>query len=144
VILVAVDPGKITGFFVWSEGQVLLHEQLPCHDFLDWVEEVVPMYAGFDLTMAAESFLITAQTVKKAADAHWSIGSNFVLGRLCQRHQVHLELQTPATAKSFSTDAKLRRLGWYKPTKGGHANDAARHGVVRLVELGRLSIRDLS
>ena len=35
--------------------------------------------------------------------------------------------QTPAQAKSFGTDDKLRRLGWYTPTPGGHANDAARH-----------------
>ncbi len=38
-----------------------------------------------------------------------------------------LTLQTPATGKGFGTDAKLKHLGWYNPTQGGHSNDAARH-----------------
>jgi len=40
--------------------------------------------------------------------------------------------QTPAQAKSFATDDKLRKLGWFSPTPGGHANDATRHLLVYL------------
>lgn len=37
------------------------------------------------------------------------------------------ELQSRGEAKKVMTDATLRRLGWFKKTKDGHANDAARH-----------------
>ena len=57
--------------------------------------------------------------MKAQADAHWAIGINTTLAFWCQKHGVPLTQQTPATAKSFATDAKLRRIGWYKPTKGG-------------------------
>jgi hypothetical protein len=44
----------------------------------------------------------------------------------------HLYLQSPGQAKAFSTDEKLRKLGWW--VKGqDHARDALRHLLVWLV-----------
>jgi hypothetical protein len=41
--------------------------------------------------------------------------------------------QTASQAKDLVTDAMLHHLGWYKKTKDGHANDAARHLVHRAI-----------
>lgn len=143
-MILGVDPGKTTGFLLWSEGTVVAHGQLPCFEFLDWAERVIAHYGGFELQLVCEKFHITMATVKKASDAHWAIGSNFMLGFWCERYGVPLATQTPAAAKSFATDDKLRRVGWYQPTKGGHANDGARHVLLRLVELGRIRPKDFA
>jgi len=39
---------------------------------------------------------------------------------------VTFQQQSRVDAKKVVTDAVLRRLGWYKKTKDGHANDASR------------------
>lgn len=42
--------------------------------------------------------------------------------------QIGWRFQTqPTSIKKFATNDKLKRLGWYTPTKGGHVNDALRH-----------------
>jgi len=43
--------------------------------------------------------------------------------------------QSPAEAKSFATNDKLRTAGFWTPTTGGHSNDAARHLLVRCMKL---------
>jgi hypothetical protein len=40
---------------------------------------------------------------------------------------ITLRQQPRAEVKKAIPDTLLRRLGWYKKTKDGHANDAARH-----------------
>jgi hypothetical protein len=143
-ILIAYDPGKVTGIFVWSEGAVLLHDQRPWFEFLTWMEDVIPLYAGWGLEVVGEKYTISGQTMTKGGDAHWSIGTNEIVRYWCLKYSVpFLDTQTPSQAKSFSTDLKLKHLGWFQPTKGGHANDAARHGLVRLVDRQLISARGL-
>lgn len=73
-----------------------------------------------------ESFRITQETIRKSRQTA-SLEIIGVLRWLASSHGHKFVLQTPADAKRFMTDAKLRSLDWYSPTTGGHTNDALRH-----------------
>ena len=92
--------------------------------------------------VVCESFIITNATLTKSRGENWSLESIGALRFLCTQHEVPFVLQTPARAKSFSTDEKLKRIGWHTAGKG-HATDASRHLLLYavsngLLELGRL------
>ncbi len=56
----------------------------------------------------------------------------------CRRLSVPLVLQTPAQAKSFATNDKLKAVGWY--TVGAdHERDAARHMLVYVMQRGSMA-----
>lgn len=61
-----------------------------------------------------------------------AIMCNGALDWLTTQRDVTFVLQPRAEVKKLVTDAVLRRLGWYKKTKDGHANDAARHACFLL------------
>lgn len=143
MILLGVDPGKITGYAVWSGGRFEFADQCPMMEFLAWADVTIPTYAPWELQVVCEKFSIGQQTLTRAADAHWAIGQNEILRYWCLKHDVPFEQQTPSQAKAFATDEKLKNLGWWSPSPGGHKNDAVRHLVFRLVKLGMLDPADL-
>lgn len=135
-VLLAYDPGKITGWAMLQDG-VLTAGQLPAFDFVAWADDNIA--EGWDVV--GETFSITKRTLTAAADAHWALG---VLGSVeywCQRRSAHHSQQSPGEAKGFGTDDKLRTLGWYQATKGGHRNDACRHLLVRAVRTKQIDTR---
>lgn len=133
-VVTTVDPGKMTGIAgAYADGSFFWLETTfdqTCRHLIEmankWREEMV---------LVAESFIIGPQTVKNT-QAPWSlelIGVCRMVSRLyCGRE---LKLQSPAEAKRFSSDLRLKHLGWYTPGKG-HANDAARHLLLTLVTRG--------
>jgi hypothetical protein len=143
VIVLAVDPGKMTGWATWSEGKFMAG-QMPYLEFLVWAESMIPHYAPFDLHVVSEAFIISQRTVSQGKDAHWSIGSNAILDYWCQKYEVPFSTQTASEGKRFADDEKLKRIEWYQSTPGGHRNDAVRHLVVYLVKHGRLPLSTLS
>lgn len=125
--LLSVDPGKTTGLAVIDllsmcvvETQELLRE--PCEAFLEKYLE------PDDLV-----FVVAERFKEDKLPAPWSQQMIGVLSYLSRKHG-HGEphLQGPAEAKAFSTDTKLRRLGWWHKGGEGHANDALRHAVLYL------------
>lgn len=56
-----------------------------------------------------------------------AIMCNGALDWLTTQRGITFVLQPRAEVKKLVTDVMLRKLGWYKKTKDGHANDAARH-----------------
>lgn len=92
--------------------------------------------------VVCESFTIAAHTAKKTRQ-YWSLESIGAIRWACMKAGVSFTLQSPADAKGFATDAKLKALGWYTPTKDGHANDAARHLLKRAIDIGAMSVDDL-
>lgn len=98
---------------------------------LDYVEQST---RGLDM-IVIESWRVTPQTSRKTQqlDAPFTIGA---LLWISHRTGVPVRMQQPGQAKSFSTDDKLHAIGWWRGTPGGHANDAVRHGLLALVELG--------
>lgn len=133
MIVVAIDPGKMTGIATYSdEGAVppfiadgFGSFEVEVGEFQQFLVSVTAL-VGHDVRFVSESFIITAMTAKNT-QAPWSlkhIGAfEFVAGVW---FQTTVCLQAPSVGKTFGTDAKLRHVGWYSRGKG-HANDAARH-----------------
>lgn len=93
--------------------------------FADWWFGV--MEEGDYDNVVCEKFIINATTHQKTRqyDALYIIG--LVLATYHRRGFRNVMLQTPAHAKTFAKDAKLRHMKWWDGSPGGHANDAARH-----------------
>lgn len=98
---------------------------------LAWFNRAVEEKAG--LECVCENFLITPQTGKNST-ADWSLKKIGVLEFLGEMYSVNVTLQTPAAAKSFVDNKRLRALGLWHKGGAGHANDALRHGVLYLVD----------
>lgn len=140
--ILALDPGKTTGtaYHDTETGDVEFR-QLNFDDTCQYAGTLTAKH-GESLLIVAESFIITANTAKNS-QAPWSLEligvarffSRFYCGR-------DLRLQSPASAKRFSSDERLRMLGWYN--KGmGHANDAARHLLLLEATRGYLTTEQL-
>lgn len=127
----AFDPGATTGFATYDQQY---------GEFYSWqtegrhaAERDAEGYFGYRTVVVGESFIITAETLKKSRQMDplyiigWADGE-------CARLGIPFSLQTPSEGKAFGTDAKLKALGWWNPTKGGHANDAARHLLLRVMK----------
>lgn len=119
--ILAIDPGLVTGMAVWSSGAFVSSEVTPRQEVYAYLNDKVEI---FDVVLI-ERYDISARTAKLSSqmDALYLIGA---AEALCYLSAAKFII-SGRDAKGFSTDAKLKALGWHTPTKGGHANDAARH-----------------
>ncbi len=129
----AVDPGKVTGYAVWIDGILMGSGELPHYEFLALAEKTVPTCTA----VACEDYRVTPATLKKTWQP-WSLYQIGTLDYWCRASGVEFALATPAEAKGFATDERLRALGWWFPGVG-HARDAGRHLLLYLVRVGALS-----
>lgn len=136
--VIAFDPGKTTGWARLSNAR-FESGQLPWYDALHFVYET--LLQGAQMTIICEDFIYTSNTATKTRQT-WSTEGVGVLRFLCQRYDQEFVLQTPSGAKSFATNDKLRKLGWYTAGQD-HANDAARHLLVYSVGNGLVRTTDL-
>ena len=141
--LIAVDPGGTTGFVVLNQDMsVYYSDEIP-----EWYE--VPRRVEEFFTHAekyhtpapvvvAESFHISAQTIKKTRQN----APIDILGALRYLNLKYtgtiLKTQTPSEAKTFSTNDKLKKAGFWHKGGEGHANDAFRHALLYCVKSGHL------
>ena len=134
----AVDPGKVTGWCFYETGSPssFTADEAEHMEFLALARRVIEL--GRCDTVVCEDFIITVNTVRKTQGQLWSLEQRGVLRYLAHEHGVNFKLQRPADAKRFATDKKLRAAGWYRPTAGGHQNDAARHLLTYLASSGQL------
>lgn len=128
-MIVAIDPGKVTGMAVMYAD--LLHFAGEVAGRMEMYDRI---YSGRLVGASAvviERFTISQRTVQSSPqyDALYLIGA---VEAWCYKYDVPLIFQSPGEAKGFGTDKKLKALGWYKATSGGHANDASRHLMVYL------------
>lgn len=133
--VLAIDPGKKTGWAVWVDGELIEYGET---EHYEWLDEFFSYYGPTDLVVC-EDYLITQATLKKSRQL-WSLYQIGVFDWLCRRRKIPFEKQTPAAAKTFSTDDRLKKLGWYYPSPGGHQNDALRHLVLGLVRHNLLDL----
>ena len=129
--ILALDPGKITGVAFantqnlfetfWSDESDF---RLACRVIKHWTEAL-----RFDLDVVAEPYKIDK------AQAPWSLE---VIGvaRYFSQEQTGQDLITKyGRSPGFSTDERLKALGWYRPNKR-NANSAARQLLIHLVANG--------
>jgi hypothetical protein len=128
-MIYAIDPGKVTGIATFDPLT---------REFHQWeMDGRTHMYALIDQMdssdfVVAESYTITGQTAKYSQQ----LDALYIIGAIEAHSYVYgtgFALQSPSQAKSFGTDAKLKHLGWWYATPGGHASDAARHLLRHMV-----------
>ena len=128
--ILAIDPGKMTGFAYYRAGAFTATE-FGFMETAGMIEELVP---ACDL-VAIERFTIGVSTGKKN-DVNWPLELIGITRYMTGKHDVPLVFQGPAEAKGFVPDARLKALGLHRSTPGGHANDACRHLILALTNLG--------
>ena len=128
-----MDPGGTTGLATWIGGvhrawaEPFERAQTEVHRYL-----VMDRDEKLGLVVF-ESFTITAQTLRKTRDGTKAIEFIGVARYLTRCFGVEFETQSPADAKGFATDSKLKALGWKTPGPGDHSKDASRHLLLALV-----------
>jgi hypothetical protein len=142
LVLGVLDPGMTTGFVTYHlDSGLFIPEQLNFNDTCMRLMGLAVEHAA-NLIVVSESFRITMQTAKNT-QAPWSlelIGVARMVSRLYTGRELHM--QDPSSAKRFSSDAKLKHMGWYNSGKG-HANDASRHLLLTLATRGWLPVETL-
>ena len=140
--VLAIDPGKTTGFAEWRDRE--FSAWAIAYDVaLDFAMGQIMGSAVDHVVM--EDFLISQRTVKLGT-ANWKPGKELeFIGAVrwaCDQRDISFTTQTPSQTKSFATDAKLKHIGWW--TKGlDHPRDATRHLMLWLVENKLLDPRSL-
>lgn len=138
--VVALDPGGQTGIAVWCDGAHTAFD-LPAADAMWWLYRELNGYPLSDPKsqeplpglIISESIHINRRTHEKGHDVLISVEQIGVSRFLSQLFGAEFKLQSPAEAKMFSTDNKLRSMDWW--TVGtDHARDASRHLMVHLCE----------
>jgi len=114
-MIIAVDPGKITGLCTYDAGE-FRSWQTECWDAIEQVHELLkdhspptPYAPRQEIeAVVCEDYLITPGTLRKTRGENWSMHSIGALMYLCRIFEVPFVLQTPADAKRFATDSKLK------------------------------------
>lgn len=122
--VLAIDPGGTTGLATWRGGG-FKSWQRPFDEALAMCHQIIALEGAVDLVVC-EGIAITAATLRKTRNVQDAIEYIGVVRYLSKCYGKEFVIQMPAD-KGFGTDSKLRHVGWWNGTTGGHANDAARH-----------------
>lgn len=132
--VIALDPGKDTGIATWVDGR---HDAWyePYDDALRWAVGEITATTWFPDLVVVEDFVISERTLRSGTSG-WRRGVELefigVIRWMCRQAGVAFQLQRPDEVMSFSTDAKLKAMGWW--TKGkDHSRAASRHLLRALV-----------
>lgn len=141
MIYLAIDPGTTTGIAWYDEEDAFQPfgsaEIRGRHDLYTYLHKNWGLGLGADPVpdvVIIERWDVRTYTHKltNQDDPRYIIGYVEGVCYMAPRRVRYTE-QTPAEAKRFSTNKKLKTLGWYRGGEG-HADDAARHLLVRLVK----------
>lgn len=135
MILVGVDPGKVTGIAAWWSPAVYdsSHRGTP----LDTAEvEAAHVTATLRRMLDGERpTLIAVERYKQNGRKTHQPQAYEVAGAvrsLAEELTVRCVYQSPSPAQRVGSAARLRQLGWFVKTPGGHANAASGHVLLSL------------
>ena len=134
--IIAVDPGLRTGLALAG---------FPGPAFRSWEADASAM-DDVEGRLPATSLVVCESFIPRPGVRTWQPDALEMIGALryiCRRDGVPFELQSPAEAKRFSTNARLKIMGWRNITPGGHADDAARHLLLAAVKRGLIDVNSL-
>lgn len=148
--VLAVDPGKMTGYAVWSTDiprPVIGQDDFD--SFLAFAERAARV-RGPELVIVSEAYIVSMETVKKgrqgdAGDPYRQFSLEVIgaLRYIAAKHGSEFApLQRASEAKTVFSDARLRKLGWYEKGKE-HGRDAARHLGLFLARNGLIDLATL-
>jgi hypothetical protein len=136
--ILSVDPGELSGVCLVRREPMELIES----DELDWVETArfidakLREYGGENVDVVCERFIITVQTAKNSQQGI-SLELIGIVRFLALVHKAGaITLQSSADAKKFCTNPRLKQVGLWHVGGEGHALDALRHALLRLVNTG--------
>jgi len=143
--VLSIDPGKASGVALLSwdgadgNPNILLSKEVQPEEFAIPVETLLNSYRNEDsLSVVCERFTINAQTVRNS-QAPYSLEQIGVLKHLCRTNMYdpgRIIFQSPADAKAMFPNEALKKVGAWHVGGEGHANDAIRHALLRLVKTG--------
>lgn len=143
--ILSVDPGKATGvavvYKVGTEEPVLsMSCEVQPEEFASEIRNVFTELGDdlSELQIVCEKFTINAQTIRNS-QAPFSLEQIGVLKQIMQDNGLDRESivwQTPADAKRMFPNEALKTLKYWHKGGEGHANDAVRHALLRLVKTG--------
>lgn len=144
-LVLAVDPGKLSGvaIFSYTAGQ---EPELVSSVEVDQKHYAAELRGAFmlanaaqvEIDVACERFIINAQTVRNS-QAPFSLEQIGILRQVMMDNGMEpddLYFQSPSDAKNLFGNDKLKKLGYWHKGGEGHALDAMRHGLLRLVKIG--------
>lgn len=140
--VLSVDPGKATGMALFSlvagqEPVMVWSGEFQQHEYAAPIREALATVQG-DLEIVCERFTINAQTVKNS-QAPYSLEQIGILKQCLMdagRPADDIYFQSPADAKAMFPNEALKKLGYWHRGGEGHALDAIRHGLLRLIKSG--------
>lgn len=145
-LIIAVDPGKMTGICVLAipveeEPIMLASDELEVHEFAPYIRnQFDSRLQNLSVTteIVCERFVINAQTVRNT-QAPWSLEQIGILKQTMRDYgltEQSIIWQAPADAMTMFSNDKLKRLGYWHRGGDSHANDAIRHALLRAVKTG--------
>ena len=144
-LVLAVDPGKASGIALFSfveggEPELLWSGEYQQDEYALPIRKALgdAMMRGVPIEIACERFTINAQTVKNS-QAPYSLEQIGILKQCVMDLGMKADdifLQSPADAKALFPNPALKKLGYWHRGGEGHALDAIRHGLLRLVKSG--------
>lgn len=132
MMIIAIDPGKGTGIAYFdTETKDQWAGEYDYAEVAPKVETLIRYGARRRVTVKVicEKYVMTPGPKSSQPDALMHMGA---IEWICRQENVSLTWQFPGPAKDTVSDAILRKLGWYRKTKDGHANDARRHVLLWL------------
>jgi hypothetical protein len=131
LILIAVDPGEVCGYVAidTETGSIAYSDEASSYFVVNFVHNT--LMRTTDVILVVERYTITANSGKLSRQ-YTALETIGALRYVATLHGIELELQS-RSQKSVATNEALIRIGWYKPTRGGHVNDAARHALVAMI-----------
>ncbi len=144
-LVLAVDPGKASGIALFSyidgeEPELLWSGEYQQDEYALPIRKAIgdAMMRAIPIEVACERFTINAQTVKNS-QAPYSLEQIGILKQCMMDIGMKADdifLQAPADAKALFPNPALKKLGYWHKGGEGHALDAIRHGLLRLVKSG--------
>lgn len=143
--VLSVDPGKATGVALLhlakdEEPKIIFSGEAQPEEFAGVIRNILKDFTEdySALTVVCEKFTINAQTVRNS-QAPYSLEQIGALKQILQDFGIDRDSivwQMPVDAKKMFPNETLKTLEiWHKGGEG-HANDALRHALLRLVKGG--------
>lgn len=144
--VISIDPGKASGVAVLDYSdlddiKILYSGELDQQETCVFIENLV-LYERYmaelepdrSFEVVYEKFQITAQTGKNTNEENWSAEIIGVIKFLCRKDGFKFTVQTPAEAKNFVPNERMKAVGIWAKSPNGHVHDALRHAVLFLVK----------
>lgn len=130
MIIMAVDPGLVSGWALWDSTDLVKQSGLQTQEIEyarigTFVHQKLEVYKtpGVTLELVVERYTMNPRLKTAQPEALKIMGQ---LELVAQLHDVQLHYYLPSTTKTMLSNTRLKTAGWYRATKDGHANDAAR------------------